>query len=71
MDSAHPSPTDYNLTRMPRTVRSSTFMRAVNEAQGLRVWIGKLLKKSEHKIVELGVLEDERVEEDSEDEEYD
>ena len=42
----------------------------MNEDQGLMFWIGKLTKKSEHKIVELGVLEDERVEEEFEDEEY-
>ena len=70
-EAVHPSPTDYNPSRMPRTVSSSTFVRAVSEAHALRVWIGKLIKISERNIVELSVLEAEKVEEDSEDEEYD
>ena len=42
----HPSPTDYNPAKMPRTVQSSTFVRAVNQGDGLRVLIEKLLKKN-------------------------
>ena len=61
-EAVHPSPTDYNPAKMPRTVLSSKFVRAVNQAQGLRVVIGKLIKKSDQKIVELGGLEEERVE---------
>ena len=35
----HPSPTDFNPDRMPRTVGSSTFVRAVNQGYYLRVLI--------------------------------
>ena len=45
-------------------------MRAVNQGYGLRVLIGKLLTKNNHKIVELRQLEEERVEGESEDEDY-
>ena len=55
---------------MPRTVQSSTFVRAVNQGYGERVLIGKLLTKSDQKIVELGQLEEERVKGESEDEDY-
>ena len=43
----------------------------MSEAHALRVWIGKLIMISERNIVELSVLEAEKVEEDSDDEEYD
>ena len=66
----HPSPTDYNPAKMPRTVQTSTFVSAVNQGHGLRVLIGKLLTKNDQKIVELGQLEEERVEGESEDEDY-
>ena len=70
MEIIHPSPTDFNPDRMPRTVVGSTFVRAVNQAYHLRVLIGKLLTKGDQKIEELGQLEEERVEGESEDEDY-
>ena len=64
-EAVQPSPKDYNPSRMPRTVSTSTFIRAVTEAQALRVWIGKLLKICDRNISELSGLEAEKVEEDS------
>ena len=43
-EAVQPSPTDFNASRMPRTVSTSVFIRAVTEAQALRVQIRKFLK---------------------------
>ena len=65
-----PSPTDFNPQKMPRTVAGNTFIRAVDQAYHCRVLISKLIAKGDAKIEELGILEEEREEGESEDEEF-
>ena len=63
-----PSPTDFNPHRMPRTVGGTTFIRAVDQAYHCRVLISNLIAKVDAKMEELGILEEERAKEESEDE---
>ena len=65
-----PSPTDFNPHKMPRTVAGNTFIGAVDQAYHCRVLISKLIAKGDAKIEELGILEAEREEGESEDEEF-
>ena len=59
-DAVQPSPTNVDASRMPRTVGASVFVRALSEAQALRVKIGKCLKRCDRKISELKGLEAEK-----------
>ena len=65
-----PSPTDFNSHKMPRMVAGNTFIGAVDQAYHCRVLISKLIAKGDAKIEELGILEEEREEGESEDEEF-
>ena len=64
-----PSPTDFNPSRMPRTVGSNAFVKVVEQAYCSRVLISKLIEKGDAKVEELRNLEEEREEGESEDEE--
>ena len=59
-DAVQPSPTNFDASRMPRTVGASVFVRALSEAQALRVKIGKCLKRCDRKTSELKGLEAEK-----------
>ena len=58
-EAVQPSPTNFDASRMPRTAGVSVFIRAVIEAQALRVQIGKCLKLCDRNITELRALETE------------
>ena len=60
-----PSPTDFNPNG-----GGNAFIRAVEQAYHCRVLISKLIAKGDAKIEELGILEAEREEGESEDEEF-
>ena len=70
-EAVQPSPTNFDASRMPRTVGASGFIRAVTEAQALRVQIEKCLKLCDRNITELRALETEKGEEDSDQEDFD
>ena len=70
-EAVQPSPTNVDASRMPRTVSASVFIRAVTEAQALRVQIGKYLKLCDRNVTELRGLETDKGEEDSDQEEFD
>ena len=67
-EAVQPSPTNFDASRMPRTVSASVFIRAVTEAQALRVQIGKYQKLCERFLK--GFYTDKR-EEDSDQDEFD
>ena len=62
-EAVQPSPTNFDASRMPRTVGTSVFIRAVTEAQALRVQIGKCLLLDDRNIKELRELEVDKGEE--------
>ena len=70
-EAVQPSPTNVDASRMPRTVSASVFIRAVTEAQALRVQIGKYLKLCDRNVTELRGLETDKGEEDSDQDEFD
>ena len=70
-EAVQPSPTNVDASRMPRTVSASVFIRAVTEAQALRVQIGKYLKLCDINVNELRGLETDKGEEDSDQDEFD
>ena len=70
-EAVQPSPTDFNASRMLRTVSTSVFIRAVTEAQALRVQIGKFLKICDRNVSELRGLEADKGEEDSDQDDFD
>ena len=56
-ETVHPSPTNFDAARIPRTVSESVFIRAVTEAQSLRVQIGKNLQLCDRHVKELKDLD--------------
>ena len=56
-EAVQPSPTDFNASRMPRTVSTSVFVNAVTEAHALRVKIGKFIKICDRNVSEMKDLE--------------
>ena len=69
-EAVQPSPTNFDASRMPRTVSASVFIRAVTEAQSLRVQIGKNLKLCDRHVTELKDLEKDKGEDDSDEDEF-
>ena len=69
MEIIEPSPTDFNHSRMPRTVGINAFIRVEQQAYYCRVLISKLIAQGDAKVEELRGLEEEREEGESEDEE--
>ena len=67
-EAVQPSPTNFDASRMPRTVSASVFIRAVTEAQSLRVQIGKNLQLCDRHVTELKDLEKGEGEDDSDNE---
>ena len=63
-----PSPTNFDPSRMPKTVGSKPFIRAEQQAYFSRVLISKLMSQGDAKVEELRELEEERGEGESEDE---
>ena len=65
-----PSPTNFDYSRMHKIVEGRAFIRAVDQSYQARVLISKLITKADTKIKELTVLEAEREEGESEDDDY-
>ena len=65
-----PCPTNFDYNRMLRTVEGRAFIRALDQAYQARVLISKLIAKADIKIKEMAVLEAEREEGESEDDDY-
>ena len=70
MQIVDPSLTNFDYGRIPKTVEGRSFIRAVDQAYQARVLISKLITKADTKIKELAVLEAEREEGESEDDDY-
>ena len=70
MQIIEPSPTNFEYNRMPKTVEGRAFIRALDQAYQARVLISKLIAKAYIKIKEMAVLEAEREEGESEDDDY-
>ena len=63
-----PSPTGFNPSKMPKTIKSHVFICAKQAAQSDRVRVMTALEDCEDKVKELMELEEDRDKEDSEDE---
>ena len=55
-----PSPTNFDPSRMPKTVKSKPFIRARQQAYSSRVLISKLMSQGNAQVEELRELEEER-----------
>ena len=62
--------TKFDYGRMPKTVEGRAFIRAVDQAFQSRVYISKLITRADTKVQELEVLEADREEGESEDDDY-
>ena len=56
-EAVQPNPTNFDASRMPRTVLANVFIREVTEAQYLGFQIGKKLQLCDRHVTELKDLE--------------